>query len=218
MERRRIRDCLFLPGVGPGLQRQRRDVEELRRFEEGGAEYRRIVGEGLTEIPGRSSHDEEMVVAAVAVPDGGAVGVGEEVEQILAVEEAGVLFGAVEVFEGVEGGVVGEVDGGGEMGVGGEAGVLEHAAVEDELEHRGIGAVPAPGGVVGFVTEAVIGGVGAEIVEDWVFGAIGKEVEIELGREVADVDPSVCAVGLWIGVLRRRRRRGGSEKKEEDSG
>lgn len=176
MERRRIRDGLFLPGVGSGFQCQRRDVEELRRFEERRAENRRIVGEGLAEIPGRPRHDEEMVVTAAAAPDRGAVGVGEEVEQIAAVEEAGVLVGAVEVAEGVEAGVVREVDGGGEIGIGGEAGVFEHAAVEDELQHRGVGAVPAAGGVVGFLAEAVVGGVGAEIVENWIFRAVGKEV------------------------------------------
>ncbi|KAL2238051.1 UNVERIFIED_CONTAM: hypothetical protein Sindi_0996800 [Sesamum indicum] len=47
----------------------------------------------------------------------------------------------------------------------------------------------------------MVGDVGAEVVEEWVLGAVGEEVEIELGREVADVDPSVGAVRFKIGVL-----------------
>lgn len=44
----------------------------------------------------------------------------------------------------------------------------------------------------------MVGGVGAERRGEWVVGggAVGEDFEIEFGWEVADVDPSVCAVGV----------------------
>lgn len=116
-----------------------------------------------------------------------------DVEAVVGAEV--VIIRVVEVAEGVEAGVVREVDGVGGGGVGGQAGVLEHAAVEDELEHEGVGAEPGSSVVVSLVAEAVIGEVRAEVVEERVEGAGGEEVEVELGREVADVDPAVGAFG-----------------------
>lgn len=52
-----------------------------------------------------------------------------------AVFGAGIDVGAVEIFKGVDGGVVREVYGVGERRVGCETRVVEHAAVENELEH-----------------------------------------------------------------------------------
>lgn len=68
-------------------------------------------------------------------------------------------------------------------------------------------------GAMGFLAEAVVREVRAEIVENWVLRAIGDEVEVEARREMADVDPSAGAVGFQIGILGNRRRHddGGGE-------
>lgn len=49
-----------------------------------------------------------------------------------------------------------------------------------------------------FDTEAVIGGERAESGGEWVVGgrAIGEDVEVEGWRKVADVDPTVGAIGV----------------------
>jgi uncharacterized protein (DUF697 family) len=73
-----------------------------------------------------------MIVALTASPYGGAV-VLEKIEQFEAVVGAGIEVWAVEVTEGVDGGIVREIDGVGGVGIVGETRVLEHAAVEDEL-------------------------------------------------------------------------------------
>lgn len=177
-----------LPGPGSGLQRQRGHVIELGQFQKGSAPDGRVVGQRLREVPGGAGHDEEVVVAGAALPDARVVGPQEAV-QIEAVVGAGVDVAAVEVAEGVEAGVVGEEDGVGEIRVRGEAGELEDAAVEDELEHEGVGAEPAAGAVVGGPAEAVVGQVGAEVLEERVVGAGGEEVEVEPRRQAADVDP-----------------------------
>lgn len=44
----------------------------------------------------------------------------------------------------------------------------------------------------------MVGEIRAEIVEQRVLGAVCEEMEVELGREVADVDPFVCAVRFGI--------------------
>lgn len=212
MERRRVGNGDLLPRVGSRFERQDGDVVELGQFEEGGAPHGGVVCQGLGQVPGGAGGDEEVVVAAVALPDSGGIPVLEESEEVEAVLGAGVVVvGVVEVAEGIEAGVVREEDGVGAAGVGGEAGVVEHAAVEDELEHEGVGAEPGAGLVVGLVAEAVVGEVGAEVVGERVVGAVGEEVEVELWREVADVDPAAGAfrIGILLGVC---------EGEEEDEG
>lgn len=65
---------------------------------------------------------------------------------------------------------------------------------------------------MGFLAEAVVGDVGAEVVEERVFGAVCEEVEVEFRWEAADVDPSVGAVGFGIGVLGGDGGGGGEEE------
>ncbi|GFZ02100.1 exostosin family protein [Actinidia rufa] len=120
-------------------------------------------------------------------PNLGRIVVLEKLEQIEAVFETGVDVAAVEVAEGVDPGVVGEEDGGSDSGIGGETWVLKHAAVEDQLEHKRFGSVPASGLIMGFLTQPVVGQVGAEIVEETEIGAVCEEVDVESGREVPDV-------------------------------
>lgn len=133
----------------------------------------------LREIPSGSCHDEEMVMPHVTFPDLRVVIMAEEAEEVEAVVGAGVILRAVEIPERIEAGVVREVDGVCRRWIGGEAGILEHATVEDEFEHGWVGAVPTVGAVVGFLAEAMVGEVRAEIFEEWVFGAVGEEIEVE---------------------------------------
>lgn len=189
MERGGVRQRLLLPRPGARLERQRRDVVEFRQLEEGRAPDRRVPRERLGEVPGGSRHDEEVIVAVVSGPDLGGIA-AEEVVEIEAVFGAGIDVGAVEESEGVDSGVVGEVDGVGTCGVRSEAGVLEDPTVENELEHVGVGSVPAVGSVVGLGAESVVGDVWAEILVDWVVRATAQEIQIETGREFSDVDPT----------------------------
>jgi hypothetical protein len=208
VKRRRVRDGVVLPRPSSCLQRQSRDVVELGELEEGSAPRGRIVVQRLREVPGRPSHDQEMVVAFTASPYAGAV-VLEKIEQFEAVVGAGIDVGAVEVTEGVDGGVVREIDGVGGTGIGGEARVLEHAAVEDEFEHERVGAEPAAGERMGLLAEAVVGKVGAEIVEERVLGAVEQEIQIEPRGQPSDVDPTASAVLGGLG-------NGGFEEEEEE--
>lgn len=140
-------------------------------------------------------------MAAAAGPDAGVVGV-EEGEEVEAVVGGGVDSGTVEEGEGGEGGVEGEEDGVGGGGVGGEAGVVEEAAVEEEVEEVGVGEVPAVGGGVSLGAEAVVGEARAEVAVGRVGGAVTEEVDVELGWEGSDVDAPAIAVvggGGWIG-------------------
>lgn len=57
--------------------------------------------------------------------------------------ETGIHLRAVEVLEAVDSGVIGDVDCVGGIRVGRETWVFEHAAVEDEFEHKRVGSVPA---------------------------------------------------------------------------
>lgn len=57
----------------------------------------------------------------------------EETVEVTAVLGGGVVIRAVEVMEGVKGGVIREVDGVSGGGIGGETGVFEHTAVEEEF-------------------------------------------------------------------------------------
>lgn len=95
-------------------------------------------------------------MARAARPDLGGV-LGQEREEIRPVIGAGVDVGSVEVAEGVDAGVVREVDGGGEVRVGGETRVLEDPTVEDEFEEKRVGSVPASGAGVGLWAETVVG-------------------------------------------------------------
>lgn len=169
-----------------------------------------MVAQRLREVPGRPGHDQEMVVAFMASPNAGAI-VLEKFEQLKAVVGAGIDVGAVEVTEGIDGGIVREIDGVGGVGIGGEAGVLEHAAVEDELQHERVGAEPAVGARMGLVAEAVVGEVWAEVVEERVLGAVGQEIQVEPRGHPSDVDPTVRAVSGGLGNDR-------FEEKEEEGG
>ena len=62
--------------------------------------------------------------------------------------------------------VVREEDGVGEGGVRRETGALEHLTVENELEHVGMGPVPAVGLIEGPGSQAVVCDVRAEIAVD----------------------------------------------------
>lgn len=124
---------MFLPRPRACLERQSGYVEELGNLQKRGSPEGRVVIQRLGEVPCGACHDEEVVVSHVAVPDLGVV-LLEEMEEMEAVVGAGVVVGAVEVAEGVEGGVVREEDGVGFGRVVGEARVLEHAAVEDEFK------------------------------------------------------------------------------------
>lgn len=96
MEGGRVGNGVFLPGPRAGLEREGGEVEELRQLEKGSAPNGRVVKERLGEVPSGTSHDEEVVVAHVAVPDLGVVGL-EKVEEAEAVFGAGVVFRAVEI-------------------------------------------------------------------------------------------------------------------------
>lgn len=133
---------MLLPRPCSGLHRQSRDVVELREFEEGSTPRGRIIAQRLREVPGGPGHDQEMVVAGVASPYAGVI-ILNEIEKFNAVLRAGIDVWAVEVTEGVDACVVRKVDGISEAGIRSETRVLEHPAVEDELEHRRVGAEPA---------------------------------------------------------------------------
>lgn len=211
MEGGRVGDGLLLPRPGAGLEGEGCEVEEGGEVEEGSAPRRRFGVGRLREVPRRPGQDEEVVVAATAGPDAGVVGVeeGEEVEAVLG---GGVDGGTVEEGECGEGGVEGEEDGVGGGGVGGEAGVVEEAAVEEEVEEVGVGEVPAVGGGVSLGAEAVVGEARAEVAVGRVGGAVTEEVDVELGWEGSDVDAPAIAVvggGGWIGW---------EEEEEEEEG
>lgn len=72
--------------------------------------------------------------------------------------------------------------------------------------------------VVGFGAEAVVGGERAEVVGERVVGggAVGEDVVVEEWWEVADVDPTVGAVGVEVGLLVGGE--WGEEHEEEDDG
>ena len=160
-------------------------------------------------------------MAHAAGPDFGGVFL-EEFEEFEAVVGAGVVVGAVEVAEGVEAGVVREEDGVGGGGVGGEARVLQHAPMEDEFQCRWVGSVPTVGAVVGFLAQAVVGEVGAEVVEERVFGAVCEQIQVESWRELPYVDPSVLAPLCWvcfnIWTFLRHRHIIEAQQEQQDSG
>lgn len=85
-----------------------------------------------------------MVMTLVASPYVGVI-IPNETEQLEAVFGAGIDIGTVEVTEGVDAGIVREVNGVGEVGIRSETRVLEHTTVEDKLEHKSVGAEPAVG-------------------------------------------------------------------------
>lgn len=75
-----------------------------------------------------------MVVALVVEPDLRRVMIPEEIVEVKAVLGGGVIIGAIQVMEGVEGGIIREVDGVGGGRIGGETWIFEHTAVEEEFE------------------------------------------------------------------------------------
>lgn len=125
----------------------------------------------------------------------------KEFEQPESVFRTDIVIGAEEVTEAVDSGVIREVDGVSGGGICCETRVFEHTAVEEEFEHEGVGTEPTVGVVVSFEAEAVVGDVRAEVIEEFVGGAIGKEIEVEFWGEVADMDPAVSAVGIEIRLL-----------------
>lgn len=129
-----VGDGVLLPRGGAGLEGENGEVEELGAGEEGGAPEDRVSVRGLGEVPGGTSKNEEVVVAVAARVDVGLVR-EEVVMEGKSVKSGGVEQGrGVEEREGVEGGIVGEVDGVGEEGVGGEARVLEKTPVNQWLQ------------------------------------------------------------------------------------
>lgn len=76
--------------------------------------------------------------------------------------------------------------------------------MENKLEHQGVGSVPAVRKIMGFLAEAMVGQVRAEVVEQRVAGAVGEEIEVESRREASDVDPTTSAVGVgltWVEIV-----------------
>lgn len=147
---------MLLPRPRARLENQGGDVEELRELEKRCAPNWRIISQWLREVPSRTSHDQEMVVTHVPIPQIGCVG-RQKLIQFESVFEAGIDFRAVEEFKGVDAGVIREEDGVGERWIGGETRVFEDPTVENEFEHGRIGAIPTVRGVVGFLTQAMIG-------------------------------------------------------------
>lgn len=90
--------------------------------------------------------------------------VWEKIKQVEAMVGVCVDVGAIEATEGINGGVVGEEDGIGGIGIGGEARVHEHATVEDEIRHQRVSTEPVSGARVGLLAKAVVGKVGADFV------------------------------------------------------
>lgn len=125
---------MLLPGPGSSFDRQSRHIVKLRQFEQRSAPKRRVVSQRLREIPSGSGQNHEMVMTHFPIPRLGGVG-GQELEQIEALLGAGVVIWAVQVAEGVDAGIVREVDGVGGLGICGEAWVFEHPTVENELQH-----------------------------------------------------------------------------------
>ncbi|KAI8019948.1 hypothetical protein LOK49_LG04G00531 [Camellia lanceoleosa] len=58
--------------------------------------------------------------------------------------------------------------------------------------------------------------VGAEVGEEREIGAVREEVKVELGGEVSNVDPTVGAVWVEIGLLRIEKNEEEEEEEEEE--
>lgn len=69
---------------------------------------------------------------------------------------------------------------------------------------------------MGFEAKAVVGYVRAKVVVERVVGAVFEEVDVELGREVADVDPPVFAFGFGVSVSVSVLGGGGVEEREDE--
>lgn len=107
---------MLLPRPGTRLQRQSGDIKELRQFEQRSSPHPRIVPQRLREIQSGSGQNQEMVVTHIPIPQIRVVP-GQKFEQIEALLGAGIVIGAVEVAEGVDAGIVREVDGVGGLGI-----------------------------------------------------------------------------------------------------
>lgn len=107
---------------------------------------------------------------------------------------------AVEVSHSVEARVVGQIHRVGGEGIICEAWILEHAAMEDEFKHQWVRPIPTVRAVMGFLAEAMVGQVGAKVIEERVFGAVGEQIEVEACREPPDVDPTVVAVHYCVRI------------------
>lgn len=81
-------------------------------------------------------------------------------------------MGAIEVLKCVYAGIVREVNCVGIIRIGCEAGVLDHTPVKDYFKHMWISPVPTARLVVGFLAEAMIGDVRAEIVKGLIFRTV----------------------------------------------
>ncbi|KAB2629430.1 xyloglucan galactosyltransferase KATAMARI1-like protein [Pyrus ussuriensis x Pyrus communis] len=103
-----------------------------------------------------------MVLTHVPIPGNWVIS-GQKIEQIEALLGARIVIGAVEIAEGVDASVVGEI--------------------------------------IGFLAEAIVGQVRAEVVEQSVVGAIGEEIQVEGRGEPSNVDPTAGVVGVGLRMV-----------------
>ena len=84
--------------------------------------------------------------------------------------------------------------------------------MENQLEHVGVGPIPALGPIKGPGRQAVVCNVRAEIAVDGLVKVVGQQINVETRWEVSDVDPTAITLfGFthWVNgrIPWKRRRR-----------
>ena len=108
--------------------------------------------------------------------------------------ETRVDFWTKKEFQAVDTRIRWEVDGIGLPRIIGETRVLQHPPMENEFQHERVRPEPAMRLVMRLLANAMVGKIRTEIIKERIFRAIGQKVKVEMGWELADVDPFVCAI------------------------
>ena len=87
--------------------------------------------------------------------------------------------------------------------------------MENQLEHVGVGPIPALGPIKGPGRQAVVCNVRAEIAVDGLVKVVGQQINVETRWEVSDVDPTTITLS-WIYTLGRWKDSMEKEEEEED--